>query len=211
MAFLVFEGLDGSGKSTLIHGLSKELKSKKVSFVQTREPGGTPLGEELRRFLLKRDDKLAPTAWTELFLYEACRRQNVDQVIQPALNRGDWVLCDRFWASTYAFQAGGRGLDEDKVQQANLWAAGDVQPDLWIFLDLSLEEAQTRWEERTAFHPLDRFELEKLSFHQKVRDFYKKLSKTNQYGPWLVLKASQSQEALLRRLTAELQKRKWLK
>ena len=210
MAFLVFEGLDGSGKSTLIQGLSKELSVKGLPFVTTREPGGTPLGEDLRKFLLRKDKERAPTAWTELFLYEACRRQNVDQVIQPALDRGDWVLCDRFWASTYAFQAGGRGLDEDKVQQANLWASGGVQPDLWIFLDLSLEEAQKRWEERTAFHPLDRFELEDLSFHKKVRDYYMKLSRTSQYGPWLTLNAVQPQDDLLNYLIQELKKRKFL-
>ena len=210
MPFLVFEGLDGSGKSTLIQGLASELEAQNTPVVLTREPGGTPLGEEIRKLLLKKDSQTTPTAWTELFLYEACRRQNVDTVIQPALKQGKWVLCDRFWASTSAFQAGGRGLDADKVLMMNQWAAGGLTPDLWVFLDLSLKEAQQRWEDRTAFHSLDRFETEDLSFHKKVMDFYHKLTKSDKYGPWLILKANQSQEALVSQLVHELKKRKWL-
>ena len=210
MAFLVFEGLDGSGKSTLIEALSKELSLKKIPFKKTREPGGTPLGEKVRSLLLQKDKKLTPTPWTELFLYEACRSQNVDQVIAPALKEGNWVLCDRFWASTTAFQAGGRSLDEKKVLSLNLWASKNIKPDLWILLDLSLEAATKRWEDRTAFHPLDRFELETLSFHEKVRESYLKISKTKEHGPWLVLDASQSKDVLMKQLMDELKKRKWL-
>ena len=210
MAFLVFEGLDGSGKSTLIKSLSRELSSRGVSFRQTREPGGTALGEKIRDILLKKNKNAIPSPWTELFLYEACRSQNVDEVIQPALKEGHWVLCDRFWASTSAFQAGGRQLDENKVLQLNLWASREVQPDLWILLDLPLAEAQKRWEDRTAFHPLDRFEMEEISFHERVRQFYLKISKTNKYGPWLVLNAGETEAQLLDKLIKELKKRKWL-
>lgn len=209
MPFIVFEGLDGSGKSTLMKSLSQELKSQKIPVTTTREPGGTPLGEQIRNLLLK-NGKDAPTAWTELFLYEACRRQNVDQVIRPSLKKGHWVLCDRFWASTSAFQSGGRNLDEDKVLQINQWATDGLNPDLWVYMDLPLEEAQKRWENRTSFHPLDRFEMEKLSFHEKVRDYYNKMTKSQKYGPWLVLNAIQSTETLVRELIQELKKRKWL-
>ncbi|MDE0150904.1 MAG: dTMP kinase [Bdellovibrionales bacterium] len=209
MPFIVFEGLDGSGKSTLMQSLSQELKSQNLPVTTTREPGGTPLGEQIRNLLLK-NGKDAPTAWTELFLYEACRRQNVDHVIRPSLEKGHWVLCDRFWASTSAFQSGGRNLDEDKVLQINQWATDGLNPDLWVYMDLPLEEAQKRWENRTSFHPLDRFEMEKLSFHEKVRDYYNKMTKSQKYGPWLVLNATQSTETLVRELIQELKKRAWL-
>ena len=209
MPFIVFEGLDGSGKSTLIKSLSQELKSQKIPVTTTREPGGTPLGEQIRKLLLRNDEN-TPTAWTELFLYEACRRQNVDQVIKPSLEKGHWVLCDRFWASTSAFQSGGRNLDEEKVLQINQWATDGLNPDLWVFLDLPLEEAQRRWENRTSFHPLDRFEMEKLSFHEKVRNYYNKMTKSKKYGPWIVLNAIQSTEALVCELIQDLKKRTWL-
>ena len=209
MPFIVFEGLDGSGKSTLMKSLSQELKSQNIPVTTTREPGGTPLGEQIRKILLKHDQN-APTAWAELFLYEACRRQNVDQVIQPSLEKGYWVLCDRFWASTSAFQSGGRDLDEEKVLQINQWATDGLNPDLWVFLDLPLEEAQKRWENRTSFHPLDRFEMEKLSFHEKVRNYYNKMTKSTKYGPWLVLNAAQPTSDLVRELIRDLKKRTWL-
>ena len=209
MPFIVFEGLDGSGKSTLIKSLSQELKSQSIPVTTTREPGGTPLGEQIRKILLKNDED-APTAWAELFLYEACRRQNVEQVIRPSLEKGHWVLCDRFWASTSAFQSGGRDLDEEKVLQMNQWASDGLNPDLWVLMDLPLEEAQKRWENRTSFHPLDRFEMEKLPFHEKVRSYYNKLAKSKEYGPWLIMDASQSTETLVRRLIQELKQRTWL-
>ncbi len=212
MSFLVFEGLDGSGKSTLIKGLSERLARQNISVTRTREPGGTPLGEKIRNILLENSKpEDTPTPWTELLLYEACRRQNVEQVIQPALQKGDWVLCDRYWASTSAFQAGARGLDEQKVSQLNQWAVGGLNPDLWIYLDLSLKEAQKRWEDRTSFSPLDRFELEDMSFHEKALNFYKKITKDSTYGPWLILQATQPKEELLDNLVRELVQRGWIK
>ena len=211
MPFLVFEGLDGSGKSTLIQGLSKQLARKNIPVTQTREPGGTPLGERIRSVLLENSNpKHTPTPWAELLLYEACRRQNVDKIIRPALEKGHWVLCDRYWASTSAFQSGGRGLDEKKVSQLNQWAVDGLNPDLWIYLDLSIEDAQKRWEERTSYSPLDRFELEDIGFHRKVLTFYKKITQDDTYGPWLVLKANQPREKLLNELTLELSKRGWI-
>ena len=212
MPFIVFEGLDGSGKSTLMKGLSDYLTKKGIPVTRTREPGGTPIGEKVRRILLdnsKPED--TPSPWTELLLYEACRRQNVEQVIKPALQKKNWVLCDRYWASTSAFQAGGRGLDEKKISQLNQWAIDGLNPDLWVYLDLSLKEAQRRWEDRTSFSPLDRFEMEGLSFHQKVLDFYKKINKDDSYGPWIILQASQSKEQLLESLVKELNKLGWIK
>src|SRR5690606_23902332 len=109
MPFVVVEGLDGAGKSTLISNIADELAELGIPYLHTREPGGTPLGEEVREILLRtKGDPPAPIA--ELFLYEAARQQHVQKVIKPALNAGRWVLCDRFTASTVAFQVGGRGL-----------------------------------------------------------------------------------------------------
>src|SRR5690606_10649295 len=103
MAFIVFEGLDGSGKSTLMRALSEHLRSIQKDFIVTREPGGTPLAEDIRNLLLRRDGE-APVARTEVLLYQASRAQHVDCVIEPALQAEKWVLCDRFYASTIAFQ-----------------------------------------------------------------------------------------------------------
>ena len=112
--FIAFEGLDGAGKSTLIQSLVEELKKQQKDFVLTREPGGTELAEKIRQLLLSTDVE-KPSEKTELLLYEASRAQHVSQVIAPALEKGDWVICDRFTASTLAFQAGGRGLSESDI------------------------------------------------------------------------------------------------
>ncbi len=177
MAFLVFEGLDGSGKSTLISGLERELVSRQINSVVTREPGGTELGEEIRQLLL-RTDAQAPVPRAELFLYQAGRAQHVDLVIRPALARGDWVLCDRFYASTSAFQCGGRGLDRAQVDPLNRLAVGGCEPQLTVLLDLSVEESARRraHREQSSGVQADRFEREKLAFHQRVRDFYLQLA-----------------------------------
>lgn len=210
MAFIVLEGVDGSGKSTLIKKLSEELSKLNIPVVTTREPGSTPLGEEVRHLLLKKDSTTQPSALTELFLYQACRRQNVDMVIKPALEKGSMVISDRFWASTYAFQFGGRSLSEEIVLQTSLWASEGAQPDLWILLDLKIEDACQRWEDRTLYQPLDRFETENLEFHQRVYDSYQKISKTDKYGPWLILDATLSSRELLDKVLEEFSKRKWI-
>ncbi|MEO0337089.1 MAG: dTMP kinase, partial [Pseudomonadota bacterium] len=110
MAFLVFEGLDGSGKSTLIKKLHQKLQDLKVPTVLTREPGGTELAEQIRELILKKEGE-APVAMAELLLYEASRAQHVEKLIRPSLQKDNWVICDRFFGSTLAFQCGGRGLD----------------------------------------------------------------------------------------------------
>ena len=147
MPFVVFEGLDGSGKSSLMSALETELKSKGLVTVRTREPGGTPLGDEIRNMIL-RPEGPAPTPRTELLLYEASRSQHVDQVIVPALKQNKWVLCDRFSASSVAFQAGGRSISEEWVEKLNEFATNDLTPDLTILLDLSVTESKRRRQQR---------------------------------------------------------------
>ena len=143
MAFIAFEGLDGTGKSTLIRGLAGQLQSRRLSVVLTREPGGTELGEEIRSLLLRTQGE-TPSERCEWLLYEALRAQHVDMKIRPALHRGDWVLCDRYSASTLAFQSGGRGLGEEAVRWLSQQVTGDCLPDLWVLLDLSAQEASQR-------------------------------------------------------------------
>ncbi len=202
MHFIVFEGLDGAGKSTLIEGLKRELTTLGESVVLTREPGGTELGEKIRELLLTKDGE-SPVARAELLLYEAARAQHCDKVIEPALAKKHWVICDRFSASSIAFQAGGRGLDRKTIDQLNSFATQDLAPALWVLLDLTTAEAMRRMQGRD----LDRFESENKDFHERVRQRYLDLAKENQQS-WLVLDASRKPSELMLELMAKLKERK---
>ena len=167
MAFIVFEGLDGSGKTTQIHKLTDYLRDHyKKDVVITREPGGTALGEEMRELLLRMDNAI-PTPRCELLIYEAARAQHVDEVIRPALERGEWVLCDRFTASTVAFQSGGRELELSTIDFLNDFATGGLKPHLTIYIDISVDESESRKHQRSLELDVeqDRFEQEKKDFH----------------------------------------------
>lgn len=205
MRFLVFEGLDGSGKSTLMRLFAEELRSRGLSSMTTREPGGTKVGEEIRETLLrKRED--APHAVCEILLYEASRAQHVSEKIQPALKRGEWVLCDRFTASTVAFQSGGRKIGSADVDWLNRFAIQGCEPDLNILLDLSLEESESRRQSRGQ--ESDRLESESRDFHQRVMESYRAQA-TQSPQRWLVLPATKTPEALLNILVSEMEKRGW--
>ncbi len=210
MPFIAFEGLDGSGKSTLIRGLTEYLKQAKVQFVWTREPGGTKLAEEIRNILLKIDDEV-PEASTEALLYQASRAQHVARVIRPAIDKKMWVLCDRFSASSIAFQSFARGLKREEIEWLNRFSTQNIFPDLNVLLDLSIEESQLRMEGRnlTLGTENDRFEREQSEFHQKVRDGFLYQAR-NEPDKWLVLDASQSSEKLSVRLIQELQRKNYL-
>ena len=211
MSFLAFEGLDGSGKSSLMIALEKELQKRGISFYRTREPGGTPLGDEIRNMILRKEGP-APTSRTELLLYEASRSQHVDQVIRPKLQAGQWILCDRFAASSIAFQSGGRDISENEVVMLNNFATGGLMPDLTILLDLSVEESRKRRQGRGAQtgESEDRIESEADSFHEKVRQSFLKQAKA-QPQSWLVLDAKETPETLFTQLLAALVERKILK
>lgn len=202
--FIAFEGIDGAGKSTLIKGLEKALTTKRINFVTTREPGGTSLGDEIRELLIRCKGE-SPLPRTELLLYAAIRAQHVDYLIRPALKEKKWVLCDRFAASSIAFQCGGRGLNQPDVEWLNKFATEDLKPDLYVLLDLTVEESQKRREHREA----DRFEREKADFHNRVRDSYLQQAKADAKR-WLVLDASKATEEYLKVLISELEKRKWM-
>lgn len=205
MAFIVFEGLDGSGKSTLMDRFGEHLSSHGLSYLKTREPGGSELGEKIRDLLLH-VEKDPPCPRAEILLYEAARAQHVDLKIKPALKARQWVLSDRYYASTVAFQAGGRTLDISDVNQLNQFAISGVEPDLWVLLDLSVEEAQ----KRMAGRALDRMEQEKIDFHERVRKSYLDLASEDP-DRWLVLDSQKSPEVLFEELKSEVNKRGFLK
>jgi len=210
MKFIVFEGLDGSGKSSLIASLETILTNYRIDFVRTREPGGTPLGEEIRQLILRTDGEV-PSPRTELLLYEASRAQHVDRMIRPNLEAGRWVLCDRFSASSIAFQAGGRQISQSWVELLNQFATADLVPDLTVLLDLSVHEARRRREKRNIEigETDDRIESEADQFHDRVRQSFLAQAKTAP-DKWLVLDAGKAPNELVQILYKELKDRGWL-
>lgn len=171
--FISFEGIDGAGKSTQHAWLVDYLRRQGRTVVATREPGGTPLGEKLRTLLLAEPMHLE----TEALLMFAARREHVAQVIEPALARGDWVICDRFVDASFAYQGGGRGLDWEKLQALSDWVLGELQPDLTLVFDAPVEIAQKRLHAATA-NP-DRFEQEQAAFFERVRAAYLRIASEN--------------------------------
>jgi dTMP kinase len=164
--FITFEGIDGAGKSSHVEWLAGRLRALGRVVHVTREPGGTELGEKLRELLLGTPMHLE----TETLLMFAARREHLAQLIEPALACGEWVVCDRFSDATYAYQGGGRGLDRTKFQQLEHWVHGDLQPDLTLLFDLPLDVARERIV--LANRVLDRFEQERVDFHERVRQAY---------------------------------------
>lgn len=163
--FITFEGIDGAGKSTHLDWLSNYLRSQGHSVVVTREPGGTPLGEKLREILLNQPMHLE----TEALLMFAARREHLDKVIRPALAAGKWVISDRFTDASFAYQGGGRGLDESKLATLEQWVQEGLQPDLTLLFDVPVEVSRQRLANNAS---LDRFEQEKQDFFQRVRENY---------------------------------------
>ena len=167
--FLTIEGTEGVGKSTNLAFVRDWLVARGLEVVVTREPGGTPLAEEVRGLLLsKRDESVDETA--ELLLVFAARAQHLAQVIQPALARGAWVLSDRFTDATYAYQGGGRGLSKSVIEQLEQLVQGDLRPDLTLILDIDVELGLNRARQRGE---LDRFESETIGFFERVRAAYR--------------------------------------
>jgi len=211
MAFLVFEGLDGSGKSSLMRALEAELSKQGIAFHRTREPGGTPLGDEVRHMILRKQEGTTPVPRAELLLYEVSRAQHVDEVIKPKLAEGVWVLSDRFSASSVAFQAAGRWIREEDVVMLNNFATGGLKADLTVLLDLSVAESRHRQAQRTSKtgEGADRIESEQDSFHQRVRDSFLMQAHADPAN-WLVLDARSSTEEMLQILLKTLKEKKWL-
>ncbi len=184
--FITFEGAEGSGKSVQARALYQRLSSLAIPAILTHEPGSTPTGERVARLLKwARDTDISPL--TELLLFSASRAQLVREVIQPALQSGKVVICDRYTDSTVAYQAYGRGLDLEIIKVINSIATQGLIPDLKVLLDIPVEEGLAR--KRGIKH--DRFEQEDIVFHRRVRDGYLKMA-ADKPERWLVIEAIQS-------------------
>jgi dTMP kinase len=187
--FVVLEGIDGCGKTTQLEALRQWLPTSglmppSAQLVVTREPGGTALGQALRELLLHPPDDCQPAPMAELLLYAADRAQHVAQVIRPALDRGDWVLCDRFTGSTAAYQGYGRWLDLEAIYALESIATGDLVPDLTLWLDVSLAESRRRRGGQLA----DRIEGEGVAFLGRVADGFLELTMQRD---WVCVNADQ--------------------
>ena len=173
--FITIEGGEGAGKSTAQAFLAQKLLEQGIPVLQTREPGGTPLAEAIRRNLLSVEEE-APVEMAELLLVFAARAQHLAKVIEPALAQGKWVLCDRFTDATYAYQGGGRGLETARIAALEQWVQQDLRPHRTLLLDLPPEAGLARARTRGA---ADRFEAEALAFFERVRAAYLERARTD--------------------------------
>jgi dTMP kinase len=200
--FITFEGIEGSGKTTQLSRLAARLPEAVI----TKEPGGTPLADEIRGILLDARSRLDPLA--EMFLFAASRRQNVVEVIRPALDDGRVVLCDRFTDATLAYQGFGRLLDLDRLRMLNDWATSSLQPDLTVLFDLPEEVGLGRARSRNveATKNEGRFEAEDLRFHRRVREGYLALAAAEP-GRYVVVDANGPENDVFDRMIAALRRR----
>ncbi len=185
--FITLEGTEGAGKSTALRFLQDALLKAKIPLVTTREPGGTPIAEEIRALLLGKHAEIMSSD-TELLLMFACRAQHLANLIRPALAAGQWVICDRFTDASYAYQGGGRGIAEYRIAALETWVQQGLQPDITILLDLPVEIGLQRIKKRGN---LDRIETEQHAFFQHIRDSY--LARAKQFpNRFRIVDASQS-------------------
>lgn len=192
--FITFEGIDGAGKSTHIESVRAFLVARGKTVVMTREPGGTELGEAIRGLFLDR----SMNPHSEALLVFAARREHLERIVWPALERGDWVLCDRFTDATFAYQGGGRELGFDRIQALADWVNPDFMPDLTLLFDLAPAAAHDRVAQRGA---LDRIESEATEFHSRVRQAYLKRAE-NEPERIKVLSSDQSKDTVRARVLA---------
>ena len=190
--FIVFEGIDGCGKTTQINEICNwlpysNLISNHSSIIKTREPGGSSIGAKIRELILSNNKDNVPTNLTELLLYAADRTEHVTKIISPALTKGDWVLSDRFASSTLAYQGYGRNIDKEIIKKLEIIACQGQKPDITFFLDISIEESIARRKNQIP----DRIESEGVNFLRKVNIGFKKIAKENN---WIVISGSNNKE-----------------
>ena len=200
--FITFEGIDGSGKSTQVRRLYQHFETLGRKITLTREPGGVPIAEALRAMLLDPANGAMARA-TELLLYVAARAQLVAEVIRPALDRGEIVICDRYYDSTIAYQGAGRGWERASLDALHRVATGNLLPDVTLLLDLDVSISLAR---RAPLGEPDRIEGESYRFYQRVRDGYLEIAKADP-GRIVVLDATPDADAIARRIILQLQQR----
>jgi len=198
-SFITVEGIEGVGKTTNIDFIHQQLLSAGKEVVLTREPGGTPLGEAVRGLLLD-PAYTGMDSTCELQLMFAARAEHLAKVVWPALEQGQWVLCDRFTDATYAYQGGGRGIDSGVIAKLETLVQGDFRPDLTLLLDVPVEIGLARASERGA---MDRFEQEKVSFFERVRRNYLEMAE-NDPGRYRVVDASLPLDEVQKQIAAIL-------
>ncbi len=200
--FITFEGPEGSGKTTQIKFLTEFLQSKGYEIFQTREPGGTEIGDKIRQILLDPENiEMDPV--TEIFLYEAVRVEHVRKKIVPALKSNKVVISDRFYDSTLAYQGFARGLPPDQVETCNNFAVGDTHPQLTLLLDIPTGVSSERVENRGA---VDRIESEGQEFHEKVRNGFLKIAE-NEPDRFIVIDGTKSIESIKEKIRLEVSRR----
>lgn len=206
--FITFEGIEGCGKSTQINLLAAQLQQQGYQVLLTREPGGCPIADQIRSLLLDADNR-AMVPMTELMLYAAARAQHLAEVVQPALDSGTLVLCDRFSDATRAYQAFGRGIDRQTMESLNDLACNGLAPDLTLLLDCLVEIGLKRARQRIVGSngpKEERFELESLHFHQRVRDGYLQLA-AEEPDRFVIIDAAVSQEQAATAILQAVQQR----
>ncbi len=191
--FISFEGGEGAGKSSLITRVSELLTTQGHALLSTREPGGTPLGELIRQWLLNPSEGISVGAKAELCLFLSARAQHIEEVLVPALEAGKIVLCDRFNDSTVAYQGLGRGLGIEQVRQLCTLICDGVTPDITFYLDVNPEIGLDRAAKSHATGTLDRIESQEIAFHQRIREAFLQMAKREQ-ARFHVIDAHQSQD-----------------
>jgi dTMP kinase len=206
--FVTIEGIEGVGKTTQAARLSETLTRRGIAHVVTREPGGTPLAERIRDLVLNaREEALPPAA--ELLLMFAARAVHLENLIEPHLKAGRWVLCDRFTDATYAYQGGGRQLSMGPIRELEILVQGARTPDLTVLLDAPVEQALRRARQRNAGAAADRFESERAEFFERVRAVYRARAAAEP-GRIVEVDASQPADAVAARIALLLDERSWI-
>jgi dTMP kinase len=206
--FVTFEGIEGVGKTTQVARVSRALNARDIAHVVTREPGGTPLAENIRHVVLTaREETLPPTA--ELLLMFAARAVHLANHIEPNLRAGRWVICDRFTDATYAYQGGGRQMSAEPIRELESMVQGVRRPDLTVLLDAPVDAALARAAARNAGAAADRFERERGEFFERVRNVYltRAAAEPNRIA---LIDATQSVDEVSACILAELKVRAWI-
>lgn len=199
--FITLEGIEGAGKTTVADRIIQSLRSRGITVHATREPGGTAVAERIRALVLDRGaEHISPTA--ETLLMFGARQVHIDNLIRPALTRGEWVLCDRFTDATHAYQGGGRGVDRDLIDRLAQAVHGDLRPDCTLLLDVPVRVGLERMQARRG--AIDRFELESAQFFERVRNRYLDLARAEP-ARFRVIDASQRLEQVCAAAIAALE------